>query len=391
MPEGGRCNSISLGYFLMTLVFSMPVFPGVTSKQDELNQVLKKIENTSKESKLFRKKKHELLEKLAAIEKKIGIIARDLKEIQVKRHKKQQQIRELSDKIIEQNLLIKKTTRQLQAQIRSAYVTGRTEKLKLFLNQQDPVRLNRVLVYYGYLNRDRMEKLKLARQALQNLTYLEEEQKKVVGKLQQLAEQKQTEQAKLERVKQERTVLLAKLNKEHKTRQQKLGALKRRESELRKLIESLQKQERFNDSSFTASDKPFALQKGTLIWPVQGKLSRKFGSSGGLGKRDGVLIKAREGSAVHSIANGRVVYADWLKGYGLLIIIDHGKGYMTLYAFNQSLYKEVNEQVKQGDVIATVGKSGGRNSAGLYFAIRKKGKPLNPVRWCRKIRKGKVG
>ena len=278
----------------------------------------------------------------------------------------------------------------MQAQIRSAYIMGRTEKLKLFLNQQDPARFNRMVVYYGYLNRDRMVKLKLARQALQNLTYLEDKQKKVISKLQQLAEQKQVEQAKLENVKKERTVLLTKLNEGQKARQQKLGLLKRRESELRKLIQSLQT-DHLDDSFSTTSDKPFALQKGKLIWPVQGKLSRKFASSGVVSKRGGVLIEAREGSAVHSIANGRVVYADWLKGYGLLIIIDHGKGYMTLYAFNQSLYKEVDEQVKQGDVIATVGKSGGRDSAGLYFAIRKKGKPLNPVRWCRKIRKGKVG
>ncbi len=390
MPGGRRCNLFLLGYFLFIFAFSMPVFPGVNSKQDELNQVLEKIENTSKESKLFRKKKDQLIEKLAVIEKKFGIIARDLKKIQVKRHKKQQQIRKLSDRIIKQNLLIKKTTRQLHAQIRSAYVMGRTGKLKLFLNQQDPARLNRILVYYGYLNQDRMEKLKLTRDALQDLTYLEDEQKKGVEKLRQLAEQKRMEQAKLKSVKKERTVLLAKLNKEQETRQQKLGLLKRRESELRTLIQSLQKQEHFNDSIVSASDKPFALQKGNLIWPVQGKLSRKFGSSRGAGKWNGVLIEASEGSDVRSIANGRVVYADWLKGYGLLVIIDHGKGYMTLYAFNQSLYKKVDERVRQGDVVASVGKSGGRNRAGLYFAIRKKGKPLNPVRWCRKIHKGKV-
>ncbi len=391
MPGEGRCNLILLVLLLIFSVFNRPVFSGVTPKQDELNQVLKKIKKTSIKSKLYQKQKDELVKKLAVIEKKFGKIARDLKEIQVKRHKKQQQLHKLSDKIIEQKALVKKSIHKLQAQIKSAYTMGRREKLKLYLNQQDPMRFNRILVYYGYLYRDHIGKLELARRALQELTDLEDEQQNVVEKLQQLAEQKQKDQAKLKSAKKERTVLLAKIEREQKTRQQKLGLLKRKESELRQLIRSLKKEDHLDDSFLSASGKPFVLQKGKLIWPVQGKLSRKFGSSGAISKRGGVLIEAREGSAVHSIANGRVVYADWLKGYGLLIIIDHGKGYMTLYAFNQSLYKEVDEQVKQGDVIATVGKSGGRDSAGLYFAIRKKGKPLSPVQWCRKIRKGKVG
>ncbi len=391
MPgEGERCNLISLVFFLAMIIFCKPVFSGVDSKQNELNQVLKKIEKTSKENKLYRKKRAELVDKLAVIEKEFGKIARDLQEIQVERDKKQRQIKELSDKIIAKKSLIKKTVQQLQVQIRSAYAMGGMEKLKLFLNQQDPARLNRILVYYGYLNRERMGKLEFAKQALQDLTFLVDEQKNVVGDLQQLSEQKLAEQAKLKNAKQERTVLLTRLNKEHLSRQEKLVLLKRKESELRKLIRSLEKEDRYNDSFFTASDKPFALQKGNLIWPVQGELSQKFGSSRGAGKWDGVLIEAREGSDVRSIASGRVVYSDWLKGYGLLVIIDHGKGYMTLYAFNQSLYRKVDERVKQGDVVASVGKSGGRDRAGLYFAIRKKGKPLNPVRWCRKVRKGKV-
>ncbi len=391
MPrEGERCNLISLVFFLAMIIFCKPVFSGVDSKQNELNQVLKKIEKTSKENKLYRKKRAELVDKLAVIEKEFGKIARDLQEIQVERDKKQRQIKELSDKIIAKKSLIKKTVQQLQVQIRSAYAMGGMEKLKLFLNQQDPARLNRILVYYGYLNRERMGKLELAKQALQDLTFLVDEQKNVVGDLQQLSEQKLAEQAKLKNAKQKRTVLLTRLNKEHLSRQEKLVLLKRKESELRKLIRSLEKEDRYNDSFFTASDKPFALQKGNLIWPVQGELSQKFGSSRGAGKWDGVLIEAREGSDVRSIASGRVVYSDWLKGYGLLVIIDHGKGYMTLYAFNQSLYRKVDERVKQGDVVASVGKSGGRDRAGLYFAIRKKGKPLNPVRWCRKVRKGKV-
>jgi len=137
--------------------------------------------------------------------------------------------------------------------------------------------------------------------------------------------------------------------------------------------------------------KEFAKLKGALPWPVKGRLVKKFGARRSDSRWDGVLIKANEGQEVRAVTRGQVVYADWLRGYGLLTIIKHDKGYMTLYAFNQSLYKAKGDWVEAGTVISTVGLSGGRSDAGLYFGIRKKGKPVNPVKWCRKIRHGKVG
>ena len=128
----------------------------------------------------------------------------------------------------------------------------------------------------------------------------------------------------------------------------------------------------------------FSTLKGNLPWPVSGKLTQKFGSPRTEGSWDGVLIDASEGMEIKAVTRGKVVYAEWLRGYGLLTIIDHGQGYMTLYAFNQSLYKRMGDSVKAGDVIASVGQSGGRSQAGLYFGIRQKGVPINPLEWCRK-------
>ncbi|MCK5122394.1 MAG: peptidoglycan DD-metalloendopeptidase family protein, partial [Methylococcales bacterium] len=139
------------------------------------------------------------------------------------------------------------------------------------------------------------------------------------------------------------------------------------------------------------SVKEFAKLKVKLPWPVKGRLVKKFGAHRSGSRWDGVLIQAKEGANIKVVTRGRVVYADWLRGYGLLTIIDHGKGYMTLYAFNQSLYKSVGDWVDAGAVIATVGQSGGQSSAGLYFGVRRKGKPVDPVKWCRKVRRGKVG
>jgi septal ring factor EnvC (AmiA/AmiB activator) len=130
--------------------------------------------------------------------------------------------------------------------------------------------------------------------------------------------------------------------------------------------------------------KPFAKMKGQLPWPIKGAIIRQFGSPRFETRWDGVLISATEGTDIRAVTAGHVVFADWLRGYGLMIILDHGGGYMTLYAFNQSLYKKVGESVAAGTVIAAVGSSGGREDSGLYFGIRSKGKPVNPVIWCKK-------
>lgn len=128
---------------------------------------------------------------------------------------------------------------------------------------------------------------------------------------------------------------------------------------------------------------PFRHLKAKLAWPVKGKILKKFGSRRVDSQWNGVLIRAKEGTQVKAIATGRVIFSDWLKGYGLLLIVQHDKNYMSLYAYNQSLYKSKGDWVSAGDVLATVGKSGGRSKPALYFEIRKKNKPVNPAKWCR--------
>lgn len=130
---------------------------------------------------------------------------------------------------------------------------------------------------------------------------------------------------------------------------------------------------------------PFLTLRGRLQWPSRGKLTTRYGSARKVGKLkwQGVNIKAPEGTEVHAISHGRVAFSDWLRGFGLLTIIDHGDGYMSLYGGNQSLFKEVGDWVEAGEVIAGVGNSGGRKNSALYFEIRHNGKPTNPLKWCR--------
>jgi septal ring factor EnvC (AmiA/AmiB activator) len=376
--------------FLGALVFHSLVSADLTKKQNDLNQVLEEIKKTTKAVKQVQVKKRSLVDQLAAVEKEYGEIAGELKNLQSATAKKEKDLQRINEQIDEQNTQIEKIAQQLQGQVRSAYAMGKMKKLKLLLNQQDLVRANRIMVYFEYLNRERLDKLELTKQILQNLARLDSEGRLASQKLSQLVEQKQQEQTKLSNTRDARATLLAKLKEEELSKTEELRQLTQREATLRRLIVSLQALNDDVSDEDASPGKPFKQRKGNMRWPVQGRLSKKFGSRRGGGQWDGVVINTEEGVEVHAITRGRIVYADWLKGYGLLAIIDHGEGYMTLYAFNQSLYKEEGDWVDQGDIIAAVGRSGGRSQAGLYFGIRKKGKPLNPAKWCRKVRQGKV-
>jgi septal ring factor EnvC (AmiA/AmiB activator) len=177
-------------------------------------------------------------------------------------------------------------------------------------------------------------------------------------------------------------LIVEQLTKEINTDNKKLEDLEISQKELEQLIESVQ--ETLANIDFSQPLEGIKHLKGKLKWPTKGKHIQKYGSrlTGGL-RSNGVIIKADEGSAVKAIHYGRVVYADWLRGFGLMLIIDHGKGYMSLYGYNQALYKQVGDWVEVDETIAIVGQSGGRKESALYFELRSKGKPFNPKRWFR--------
>ena len=273
---------------------------------------------------------------------------------------------------------------QLAHEVRSAYAMGRQKQVKLLLNQEQPEAVGRMLTYFGYFSRARAEKIDAMRALLERLQVLqgEIEQKKVMlaelrghqkARVTQLAEQKSL-----------RTQAITALNRQLARQGGALKRLRVDEQHLQELVSSLQ--DLLADIPADANrNKPFAALKGTLRWPTRGRLSERFGAPRGDSGLtwQGVLIAAPEGGKVRAVAQGRVAFADWMRGFGLLLIIDHGDGYMSLYGHNQALYKEVGEWVDSGEVIATLGASGGQNRAGLYFELRHKGHPVNPRKWCR--------
>ena len=380
----------TLLFFYILFFCGETVFAGNREKARDLARIQSAIREVTGNIEKLGVEKDSLIAQLAEIEKQYGGIAHTLAQLKKQGILKQQRLDEIRQDILSQKNKIWNQNKALQGQIRAAHAMGKSEKLKLLLNQQDPALSSRMIVYYDYLNQARIARLKEIESSLLVLSKLEQDNSRESEELEKVLVQKKIEQKTLIKTKSEREALLEKLNEEYSSKKQELNRLKENEQKLQKLIVSLH--QTIDDFPFEAGPvKPFHKLRGQLAWPIRGKLIKKFGSKRADRRWDGVLIGSKEGTEVHAVTRGRIVYADWLRGYGLLTIIDHGKGYMTVYAFNQSIYKEVGEWVDAGDVIATVGKSGGRGQDGLYFGIRKKGKAVDPVKWCRKVRKGRVG
>ena len=272
-----------------------------------------------------------------------------------------------------------KTQDSLAAQIRAAYIIGRSEPLKLLLNQKDPAQAGRNFAYYGYFGRMRASQIHAINE---NIAQIDELQTKIDAEDAELAKlelAQKTQVGQLEQARQRRGKVLASLEQESKNRSEALARLQRQQAALEKLLKDLNRAlEKFPVDANDA----FARLRGELAWPVEGKLVARFGETraGGV-KWNGVLIAAERGTPVRAIYHGRVAYADWLPGLGLLLIIDHGNGYLSLYGHNERLYKAAGAQVRAGDTIAGVGDSGGRSQDELYFEIRRGGKPVDPRPW----------
>jgi septal ring factor EnvC (AmiA/AmiB activator) len=267
----------------------------------------------------------------------------------------------------------------LAGQLRAAYLIGQQEPLKLLLNQRDPARAGRMFVYYSYFGRARADEIHTIEGNVARLDQLDADLATEDAKLAELEKQQRAELADVEQARERRTVVLANLETESHTHERNLEKLRSQQSGLEKLLKQLR--EAMAKYPVDSND-AFAHLRGKLAWPVSGHVVARFGETraGGV-KWDGVLVATERGAPVRAVYQGRVIYADWLPGLGLLTIVDHGDGYMSLYGHNERLYKAVGEKVSAGDPIASAGDSGGSNRPELYFEIRKGGKPLDPRPW----------
>lgn len=271
----------------------------------------------------------------------------------------------------------------LEQQLRLAYATGRDDWLRTVLSQRDPVSIGRNMVYQGYFAQQRSG---LMEAVSSQLTALAENTAAVSREQQNLAEIQRVQKKELEElsaVRKDRRLALADIDRNMATQNDQLEQLRVEAKDLESLVAELNRL--FSDLSIGGAT-PFADRKGQMTWPADGRLVRKFGQPKADGRLrwDGVLLATGAGSEVQAVHHGRVVYSDWLPGMGLLVVLEHGDGFMSLYGHNQDLIMEVGEWVTPGTVIAHVGDSGGQSVPGLYFEIRKNGAPVNPSHWVRK-------
>jgi septal ring factor EnvC (AmiA/AmiB activator) len=270
----------------------------------------------------------------------------------------------------------------LASQARAAYMIGRQEELKLLLNQSNPASLGRTLTYYGYFAEQRSQKIKSIQSDAARLQQLVAQIEQQTQELQKLAEDATQEIAGLQHARAERSVAVAALTKKLASGNKELGNLKREEQAVESLVADLA---RVMQDFPTDPSQSFDRMRGKLPWPVSGSLSARYQAlrehSGGV-RWNGVMIETERGAKVRAPFFGRVVYADWLQGLGLLMIIGHSGGYMTLYGHAEVLYKSVGDKVAPGDVIASLSDTEGAKPE-LYFEIREGRKTVDPKLWLK--------
>jgi len=312
----------------------------------------------------------------------LAAVAKDVRALDEKLVAQQQRLDDLGHEraALETKLAARKA--DLATLLRSAYALGNHEELKLLLQQDDVAAIARVLAYHRYFQRAQVERIDALRGEMRHLVEVEDSIHAASAELAATRQARNAEGARLETERAEREKLVAGLEGKLKMQGAQIASLGRNETELSSLLERLR--DVFADiPQQIRGEESFAARRGRLRWPLQGRIVSAFGSDDGGRRSSGVLLAAKSGTPVRAISHGRVAFADWLRGYGLVIIVDHGDGYLSLYGCNETLLKDVGDWVDADDTIATSGASGGQKTPGLYFELRAKGQAIDPRAWMR--------
>ncbi|HEY9198340.1 MAG TPA: peptidoglycan DD-metalloendopeptidase family protein [Gammaproteobacteria bacterium] len=354
----------------------------------ELTELRERMGALQEKLKSARSQESSLARDVREVEQRIGVLNRNLRDAEIQLRSGEQRLNELQDEYAQTSARLEGERQLLARQLRAAYLLGRQEQVKLLLNQEDPARFGRTLTYYRYLNEARLTRIDQVERMLEELDAL---QQRIAAQREAQAasrERQAAEMADLDQERKHRSELLERLQADIRSQGDELAQLQKNEKRLEQLLKDLQRALAEVAPAPPPADggkrQPFAKLKRKLPWPVSGKLTAKFGDRRDVGELRwrGAFIAAPASREVRAVAHGRVAFADWLRGFGLLIIIDHGNGYMTLYGHNQSLFKEVGDSAAPGEVIASVGDTGGTDRSGVYFELRHKGEPLDPQVWC---------
>lgn len=356
------------------------LLPGTAqaSRQDDLEKLRERIAALQRDLEKNSESKSEAADALRQSERAISNSNRRLAELARRQAEAshtlgqmKEQLRQLEQSMQDEQLMLNRLLYQ-------QYLGGKQEYLKLLLDARDPNQTARELQYYEYIARSRATWLKALRGKLQRLNSITAQAREKSAEITLLQQEAQSQRQHLEKEKRSRQQTLNQLAHQIKLQRKEMGRLQRDENRLSNLVEKLA-----HMIAQPKGSQVFRSLKGKLALPVKGKPSNQFGArrpdSPVLWK--GWFVRAPASQPVRAVASGGVVYADWLRGFGNLLIIDHGDGYMSLYGNNETLYKQVGEEVRGGDTIADVGNSGGNEDSGLYFELRHESKPLDPMKW----------
>ena len=402
--------------WLICLLLAVPlVAAGAESdvRKSELKALRAKLQTLQKEYQAAQESKLEVSDALRKSERAISQSARQLREMGNSLQAAEGELQDVREQAKETEARIQAQQTRLGVALKATYQRGQADPLKLLLNGANPNQSARDLHYLATLSRAQRAMVERLRADLAQLEHLQQVAVQKTQTLAQIQTARQTEQQKLIADKRERQQVLQQISSQIQQQGKEIATLKRDQARLTQLVERLArlmahpkpKPRRAQSLSkphaaqtprgpvaiITETPEPyqtgtsFAALKGSLRLPVQGELMNRFGApreEGGVSWK-GLFIRAASGAAVKAVAAGQVVFSDWLRGFGNLIIVDHGEGYMSLYSNNESLYKQVGDSVRPGDALATVGNSGGQTESGLYFEMRHKSRPFNPLSWIK--------
>lgn len=357
----------------------------IDQKQKDLLELQQRIAHLKQIIDVKQDSKSRYIKQLKDIERDIGKISREIRTTSSKIERNNAELKTFrrTRQGFQQKLSLE--NERLSQQVYAAYTLGKQERIKFLFSQQDANVLQRNIVYYRYFSNARVD---LIDQVQINIDNILETENKITRTRQSLENNRQLlkdQKISLDKDSNKRKTIISSLDQQLKKQGGYLGKLEDDAGELQNLIRSIE-EILVAIPEPLLEKKPFASLRGKLAWPVQGDVNKLFARSKPLSnlRWQGVMIDAPSGSHVKAISSGRIAFADWLRGLGNLIIIDHGNSYLSLYGHNESLFKSAGEWVESGDIISSIGSSGGLQKPSLYFEIRRGGKPQNPTLWCKK-------
>ncbi|AYV11822.1 MAG: peptidoglycan DD-metalloendopeptidase family protein [Shewanella algae] len=326
------------------------------------------------------KQREKLLQLLKKDEQAIADAARKVNQTENALSDAEKRLSELKQRAAQLDKLKESQQQTLAKQLTSAYLAGNHDYSKMLLNQQDPATIERMLAYYDFLNKARMQAIEQLKQTRQELSAVQQSEQQERNRLNKLVLDQKAQSKRLNQEQDQRQQTLKELQRTISSKASELEQLQIEEASLKRVVE--QALAAMRDSP---SMDGLAKSRGSLNWPTKGRIKNSFGSQrSGNVRWKGVMLSAPEGQSISAIAAGKVIYADWLRGFGMVLVVDHGKGFMSLYGHAQALLKDAGDTVKAGEAVALVGRSGGQTEPGLYFEIRHKGQAVDPANYCRR-------